>query len=115
MGSIVLYRERDGRVYTIDEPLDSNLDLNTIRLELGLPEYVDLNQRTVRRAAATIWFSINSPRLLAGSKNQPKEALYPLLMGGAPEKMLWEWANQKVNPLNGSIGDIDLVVRKKDG
>jgi len=115
MGSIVLYRERDGRVYTIDEPLDSNLDLNTVRLELGLPEYVDLNQRTVRRAAATIWFSINSPKLLAGSKNQPKEALYPLLIGGAAIKMLCESANQEGNPFNRSIGDIDFVVSKKDG
>ncbi len=115
MGSIVLYRERDGRVYTIDEPLDSKIDLEVVRSELGLPSYVDFNHNTVRRAAATIWFSVNAPKLLGGSKNQPKEGVYPLLIGGAAIKMLCESANQEGNPFNRSIGDIDFVVNKKDG
>ncbi|MEM3798667.1 MAG: hypothetical protein QXH56_01090 [Thermoprotei archaeon] len=114
MGNIVLYRERDGRVYTIEEPLDSNVDLDMVHRELGLPDYVDFNQRTVRRAAVTIWVSVNSPRLLAGSKVQPKEALNPLLIGGGAIKMLCESANKEGNPFNRTIGDIDFVVNKKD-
>lgn len=111
----MLYRERDGRVYTIEEPLNSEVELGRVRSELGLPDYVDLNQNTVKRAAVTIWFSANAPSLLAGRKSQPKEGLYPLLMGGAAVKMLCESANQQGNPLNRSIGDIDFIVSKKDG
>ena len=117
MGSIVLYKDRDGKVYQIDEPVTSKVDLGFVAQELGLPSYIDLKYPTVERGIVSIWASINAQRLFgeAAKKKGINGPLVPLLLGGVAVKMVSPSANRPLSPLNRNVGDIDFVVPKKMG
>jgi hypothetical protein len=117
LGSIVLYRDRDGTVHEIDEPLVSKVNLEEIVRDLGLPSYVDISYPTIQRAVVSIWAAVNAPRLFGelAQKKGIKEPLSPLLIGGGAVKMLCPSANRASDPFNRSIGDLDFVVPKKEG
>jgi hypothetical protein len=117
LGSIVLYRDRDGTVHEIDEPLASKVNVEEIARELGLPSYIDTAYPTIQRAVVSVWAAMNAPKLFGDTaqKKGIKEPLSPLLIGGGAVKLLCPSANQPANPFNRSIGDLDFVTPKKEG
>ena len=100
-------------------PLTSQVDVNGLRENLGLPPYIDLNYFPMRSAMVTLWASVNAPRLhelypQAFEKRVSKESIPALLFGGAAVKILCKSANSG-GSLARVIKDTDFIVPKKQG
>ncbi len=115
----VLFKEFDGREVTVELPLTSNVDVEEMRNDLGIPKYVDLGYFPMRRAIATLWAARNAHKLNslypALKDRVSKEPLDILLFGGGAVKILCPSANDRDSPLNRNIKDVDLIVSKKHG
>ncbi|MEM2122260.1 MAG: hypothetical protein QXE79_01355 [Candidatus Bathyarchaeia archaeon] len=115
----VLYRDADGTIYDVELPLTSNVDLDEVRDELGLPSYVDLEYFPMRNAVVTIWASLNAPEIHRlhpdiFEKKICDKPIQPLLFGGAAVKVLCRSANKK-GLLSRNVKDTDYIVPKKQG
>jgi len=117
LAKITLYREYDGTVHELELPLSSKAEIGALAQELGVPSYVDLTNPVVQMALASLWASLNVPRLFngPGDANYADRPLSPLLFGGAAVKLLCPSANAPQSPLNRPIKDIDFVVGKGEG
>lgn len=103
----------------VELPLTSRVDLNKIKAELGIPDYVNLGYLPMRRAIVTLWAADNAgllhiqhPEL---DKKFPSKPINVLLFGGAAVKIHCPSANDDKNPLCRKIKDIDFVVSRKEG
>jgi hypothetical protein len=115
----ILYRDADGTTYDVELPLTSNVDVEEVRDELGLPSYVDLEYFPMRNAVVTIWAALNAPEIHRRypdifEKKICGEPIQPLLFGGAAVKVLCRSAN-KNGPLSRHVKDTDYIVSKKQG
>jgi hypothetical protein len=115
----VLYRDLDGTTYEVDLPLTSNVNVEELREELGLPSYIDLNYFPMRSAIVTIWAAANAPKLhelypKAFEKVVSKNPIPALLFGGAAVKIHCPNANAG-GSLERPIKDTDFIVPKKQG
>jgi hypothetical protein len=115
----VLYEDMDGKIYDVNLPLTSNVDPLQLRTELGIPDYVDLNYFPMKSAMATLWASMNAPKLheqypQAFEKKVSDKPIPALLFGGAAIKIQCRSSNGK-GPLARGIKDTDFIVPKKQG
>jgi len=116
---VVLYTDVDGTKFEVDLPLTSNVDLEKISEELGVPPYVDMDYFPMESAIVSIWASLNAENLhkqypRAFEKRVSKKPIPVLLFGGAAVKMHCESANG-ASSLSRKIKDTDFIVPKKQG
>lgn len=112
-GKITIYRESDGRQYQVEYPPSSHVDLQQIKNELELPDYIDINYSMTATALVSLWAAYNIDTLSRRfeSLRKIKGPLSPILMGGMAVKLLSRCANEK-GPLNREVNDIDYVIKK---
>ncbi|MEM3730447.1 MAG: hypothetical protein QW667_02955 [Candidatus Bathyarchaeia archaeon] len=115
----VLYQDLDGKVYDVELPLTSNVDVEELKEKLELPQYIDLNYFPMRSAMVVLWASVNAPGLHqlyphAFEKRISKEPIPALLFGGAAVKIHCKSANAG-GSLVRDIKDTDFIVPKKQG
>ena len=115
----VLYEDLDATVYDVNLPLTSNVDPVKLRENLGIPDYVDLDYFPMKSAMATLWASMNAPKLHeqypnAFDRKVSDKPIPALLFGGAAIKIHCQSANGK-GPLARPIKDTDFIVPKKQG
>jgi len=112
-----IYEDYDGTIYEVDLPLSSNIDVKRVSEELGIPNYVEINNLAVKRALVTIWAAINAPKLnfSEGLKKKLREPLNPLLFGGMAVKIHCPSSNNPNGPLNRHVKDVDFVTQKSEG
>lgn len=115
----ILYEEIDGTRHEIKLPLTSNVNINEMADELGLPKYIDLQYLPMQSAIVTLWACAKAPELHklypeAFEKRISDKPIPALLFGGGAIKILCEHANGK-GPLARKINDTDFIVPKKLG
>jgi hypothetical protein len=111
-----IYEDYEGTVYEVELPLSSNIDIKQVVEELGIPNYVNLENLAVKRAIVTIWAAINAPKLNFSEeiKKKLKRPIVPLLFGGMAVKIHCPSANIPGGPLNRHVKDSDFIVQKHD-
>ncbi|UCC27618.1 MAG: hypothetical protein JSV87_00350 [Candidatus Bathyarchaeota archaeon] len=114
-----LYEDVDGTTFEVGLPLTSNVDLEGITKELGVPTYVDMGYFPMKCAAVSIWAALNASQLHerypeAFEKRVSKKPIPVLLFGGGAVKMHCEHANG-TGVLSRAIKDTDFIVPKKHG
>lgn len=110
---VKLYEDYDGTVYEVDVPLSSKINVKQVSEELGIPDYVKIENLATKRAIVTIWAARNAPKLNLSRKISG--ALNPLLFGGMAVKIHCPSANKPNGPLNRQVKDVDFVVPKREG
>ncbi len=115
----ILYEDVDGTTFEVEVPLTSNVDLEKINDELGVPSYVDMNYFPMKSAVVDIWAALNAKSLHkmyphAFEKRISKKLIPVLFFGGAAVKMHCEHANG-IGSLSREIKDTDFIVPKKQG
>jgi hypothetical protein len=115
----VLYEDMDGKVYDVNLPLASNVDPVQLRMDLGIPDYVDLDYFPMKSAMVTLWASMNAPRLHEQfpdvfEKQVSDKPIPALLFGGGAVKILCRSSNSN-GRLSRGIKDTDFIVPKKQG
>jgi len=115
----ILYEDVDGTTFEVELPLTSNIDLEEIMKELGVPSYVDMDYFPMKSAVVSIWAALNAKGLhkrypQAFEKRVSKKLIPVLLFGGAAVKMHCEHANG-TGLLSREIKDTDFIVSKKQG
>ena len=115
----ILYEDVDGTTFEVELPLTSNIDLEEIMKELGVPSYVDMDYFPMKSAVVSIWAALNAKELhqrypQAFEKRVSKKLIPVLLFGGAAVKMHCEHANG-TGLLSREIKDTDFIVPKKQG
>jgi len=115
----ILYEDVDGTTFEVELPLTSNIDLEEIMKELGVPSYVDMDYFPMKNGVVSIWAALNAKRLhqrypQAFEKRVSKKLIPVLLFGGAAVKMHCEHANG-AGLLSREIKDTDFIVPKKQG
>jgi hypothetical protein len=114
----LLAEDYDGTRYEIETPLTSFVDYREVRMELGIPEYVDSESFLMERGLVTLWgaLRIGSFRDFAAKAESvkiPFESTPTVFFGGGAIKLLCPVANNPHSPLYRDINDIDLVTSKK--
>ncbi|MDH5782656.1 MAG: hypothetical protein OEZ35_03200 [Candidatus Bathyarchaeota archaeon] len=115
----ILYEDVDGTTFEVELPLTSNIDLEEIMKELGVPSYVDMDYFPMKSAVVSIWAALNAKELhqrypQAFEKRVSKKLIPVLLFGGAAVKMHCEHSNG-TGLLSREIKDTDFIVPKKQG
>jgi hypothetical protein len=107
-----VYEGPGGEVYEVELPPRSAVDLEGLRVKLGMPTYLDLTDPLMQRALVTIWASAIAPSAFKGIREGRSldAPLLPLLMGGAAVKVLSPSANVPGGPMNRRIHDLDFVL-----
>lgn len=115
--SVVVYESiASGERYELELPLEIRRDLVSMRADLGLPGYVELDNPQVGRAIAILWAAHNIDTLarqheaLSGLPG----ALRIVVFGGVGIRFLCPSANRP-SPFKRSIGDLDLMTTGDDG
>lgn len=90
-------------------PLESRLDMELVRREIGLHDYVDLDTFQMQKIAAMLWAAKNVEKLLPGSKS-----IDLAFFGGGAFKLACSSSNGK-GPFARTIGDVDLVTTRENG
>lgn len=116
---VALYEDVDGTPYEVELPLVSNVDLEGIKDELGIPPYVDTEYFPMKSALVSIWAALNAQELhkrypQAFGRRVSKRPIPVLLFGGAAVKICCECANGGGSLLR-EIKDTDYIVPKKQG
>jgi hypothetical protein len=115
---VTLYAEDDHTTIETSWPLTAKVDLDSLRKEVGIPEYVDLEYFPVRRATVVFWAAMNAAKL-----HELYPDVYPrkvcddpirfLLFGGGAVKLHCRSSNGKSAPFYRELKDLDLMVPKK--
>lgn len=113
----ILYEDVDGTTFEVKLPLTSNIDLEEIKKDLGVPSYVDMGYFPMESAVVSIWAALNAKELhkrypQAFEKMVSKKPIPALLFGGAAVKMHCEDANG-TGSLSRKIKDTDYIVPRK--
>jgi len=114
----ILFTDYDGTAYEVETPLSSKVNYETIRENLGIPDYVDKSSFTMERGLVTIWAGLNAHRLKelfpkATFQKTIKEPIPTLFFGGAAVRMLSPSANKPSSPFFRELNDIDLIAPRK--
>lgn len=119
MTTVTVYEDRmnPNDKLALELPLTSRVDLEELRNDLGIPEWVDTGYFHMRRAAVIIWASQNVKKLneiLKGFKSQISDRPINLvLFGGGAFKMHCPSSNLSGSPLNRPVNDVDFVMESK--
>lgn len=115
---VTLYVEDDHTTIETGWPLTAKVDLDSLRKEVGIPEYVDLEYFPVRRAIVVFWAAMNAARL-----HELYPDVYPrkvcddpirfLLFGGGAVKLHCRSSTGKSAPFYRELKDLDLMVPRK--
>jgi len=113
----VLYRDVSGEEISVDIPLTSTVDVEQLKREIGLPEYVDMEYFPLQRAVVTIWAAKHAheldklyPQLV--EKRMEKEPISVLLFGGGGFRICCPSSNLRGGPFSRHLKDVDIIVRK---
>jgi hypothetical protein len=116
----LLTEDYDKTRYEVETPLTSKVDYDRVRMDLGVPEYVDPKSYLLERGLVTIWAAQKPSRLkeFGSSPDLEKikdEQIPVLFFGGGAVKLLCKIANDHNSSLCRDIDDIDLIASKKRG
>ena len=107
----VIYQSRDLREkLEVNVPLETRLNVENLREQLGIPEYVDLTNFQMTKIVAALWSLMHNAAVGQDTKDPP---LKVALFGGGAFKLYCPSANR--GPLARRIGDIDLVTLRENG
>ena len=106
------------RTVKIDLPLTSKIDIEELKSDLGLPEYLDLSYFPLRKAVIILWackhaheFHEMYPNILR--KRISSRPIRVLLFGGAGIKICCPSANVQGSRFNRTINDVDCLVSRE--
>jgi hypothetical protein len=107
----VIYESRDSREkLEVKVPLQILVNVEDIRKELGIPQYVDRTNFQMTKIVAALW-AFSHPDTIT---QNPKEApLKVAVFGGGAFRLCCPSANH--GPLSRGIGDVDFVTLKENG
>jgi len=97
-----------GERLEVNLPLESRINVEEIRNELGLPDYVDVNNFQMRKLVAILHASSHIEQFVDKAKHTVKV----LAFGGAAIKLHSPSANLKNSPFFRRLKDIDIVTLK---
>ncbi len=115
--SAVVYESPiSGERYELEVPLESTRDLRGMRADLGLADFVDVQDSQVARAIGLLWAAKHAPQL---SREHPSlsrfgEPVALAVFGGVAIRMLCRCANE-AGPFRRQLGDVDLVTTRAEG
>ena len=110
--TFVIYESRDSREkLEVSVPLETRLNVDNLRAEIGIPEYVDLTNFQMTKIVAALWALTHTDAIDQDTKRDPPVKV--ALFGGGAFKLLCPSANR--GPLSRRIGDIDLVTLRENG
>jgi len=117
LSRVTLYVEDDQTTIEANWPLTSKVNIESLRKEVGIPEYVDLEYFPIRRGIVLFWAARNAARL-----HELYPEAYPrkvsdgpirfLLFGGGAVKLTCPSSNGKAAPFYRELKDLDLMVPK---
>jgi hypothetical protein len=102
---------------TIDLPLSETVDIERVRGELGLAEWVDLGDAPVRRAVAVMWACRRAPDLaqaLGLDRELRRGAIPAKTFGGSGFRLTCPSSNA-TGPFRRTLNDTDYLVPRDDG
>lgn len=99
-----------GERLEVELPLTSTYPLDSLREQVGLPDYLNLEDPNVARAVGVLWAADQAAREQGGADG----SIVPLLFGGVAIRMLAPSANAP-GPFMRRMGDLDLIVQKAGG
>ncbi|HMK82884.1 MAG TPA: hypothetical protein VK503_04140 [Candidatus Bathyarchaeia archaeon] len=106
-----IYEGKDSREkLQVNIPLETRLNVENLRSEIGIPDYVDLTNFQMTKIVAVLWSLTNRDAIGNQKKDQPVKVA---LFGGGAFKLYCPSANR--GPLSRRIGDIDLVTLRENG
>lgn len=94
----------------VKAPLQSLVNIEELKREIGTPSYVDLSNFQMMKAVLILWASKHPDRFIEGATSEP---LRVALFGGGAFKLHCPSANK--GSFSRQIGDIDLATSKKNG
>jgi len=107
----VIYESRDSREkLEVKVPLQTLLNVEDIRKEIGIPEYVDLTNFQMTKIVAALWAFSHPDTVTQNTNGTP---LQVALFGGGAFKLYCPSAND--GPLSRRIGDVDFVTLRENG
>ena len=111
MTTFMIYESRDSRErLEVSIPLETRLNVDNLRAEIGIPEYLDLTNFQMTKSIAALWALTHPVAIDKDMKCPPAKVA---LFGGGAFKLLCPSANR--GPLSRRIGDIDLVTLRENG
>jgi len=118
LSKVTLYVEDDQTTIQASWPLTAKVDLDSLRKEDGIPEYVDLEYFPVRRSIVVFWAAMNAAKLHelypdVYPRKVSNEPIRFLLFGGGAVKLHCRSSNGKSAPFYRELKDLDLMVPKK--
>jgi len=109
--SYVIYESGDSREkLEVKVPLQNLVNIEDIRKELGIPQYVDLANFQMTKIVAALWAFSRPDTITQNAKEVP---LKVAVFGGGAFRLYCPSANH--GSLSREIGDVDLVTLKEDG
>jgi len=114
----VLYRDVSGEEISVDLPLTSMVDVEQLKREIGLPEYVDMSYFPLQRAVVTIWAAKHAHELdklypQQVEKRVAKRSISVLLFGGGGFRICCPTSNAIGGPFSRHLKDVDIIVSKR--
>ena len=94
----------------VKAPIQSLANIEELRPEIGIPDYVDLSNFQMTKTVVALWASRHPDRIVEGAIEEP---LKLALFGGGGFKLHCPSANK--GPFSRTIGDVDLVTLKENG
>jgi len=91
-------------------PLRSLVNVEELRQDIGLPDYIDLHDFQIRKIVVALWAFRYPSALIPGATKEP---LKVALFGGGAFKLYCPSANR--GPFSRKIGDVDFVTSKASG
>lgn len=105
-----------GERFEIDVPLESRRNVDELRSDLGLPDYLDIGDSQVARAVGVLWAAKHAPGLAHEHASLAKlsSPVRLAVFGGVAIRMLCRSANED-GPFRRPLGDVDLVTTRSEG
>jgi len=102
----------------IDLPLTSKIDIEELKSDLGLPQYLDLSYFQLRKAVIVLWACKHAHELHQMhpdivKKKISSKPIRVLLFGGAGIKICCPSANAQGSPFNRGVNDVDFLVSRE--
>lgn len=114
---ISLFTEDDGTALEVDWPLSNKADLQAMKKDLNIPDWVDMNYVPMQRAVVALWAARNAPRLHELFPSVYREPLTDepvnlALFGGGAIKVRCRSTNGQGAPFFRELHDLDFIVAK---
>ena len=114
---VVVYEDPSGYKVEVKVPLEDRADVDRYRLELGLPEYLNLNEPPLRKAVASLWLAFKAPELdklfPEALLKQFKERLKVLAGGDVAFKILSPSLNDSNSPFYQPVEEVFFVAHRR--